>query len=93
MAITLRRTPLHNPRTFYKLVDYEVIPLSWIKDVWSNHASLEDESQLMSAKAILVYDAAQRLKDGGLGSVLVISLELPPGSDLAPCDALKSVRE
>lgn len=91
MAVTLRRTASHNPRTFYTLVDYEIIPFSWIEEAWANRVSALDESPC-SPQAILARDAAERKKnDGALGSVLVISLELPPGDDRSPREALKNV--
>lgn len=91
MAVILRRTPSHNPRTFYTLVDYEIIPFSWIEEAWSNRASAADESLACSPAAFLERDAAERKKDGALGSVMVISLELPPGDDRSPREALKNV--
>ncbi|KZP19501.1 hypothetical protein FIBSPDRAFT_562496 [Athelia psychrophila] len=91
MAVTLRRTTSHNPRTFYTLVDHEIIPFSWIEEAWANRVSALDESPC-SPQALLARDAAERKKnDGALGSVLVISLELPPGDDRSPREALKNI--
>lgn len=92
MAVTLRRTPSHNPRTFYTLIDYEIIPLSWIEEAWSNRVSVVDERTPFSPKTILTRDADERMRnDGALGSVLVISFELPPGDDRSPREAVKNV--
>lgn len=92
MAVTLRRTPSHNPRTFYTLIDYEIIPLSWIEEAWSNRVSAHDERTPLSPRAILTRDADQRMRnDGALGSVLVTSFELPPGDDRSPREAVKNV--
>lgn len=91
MAITLRRTASSNPRTYYTLVDYEIIPFSWIEEVWSARANIVDSSQV-SPKIIRDNDEAERKSDGALGSVLIMSCELPPGNNQSVREALKSVR-
>ncbi|KZP19551.1 hypothetical protein FIBSPDRAFT_563779 [Athelia psychrophila] len=90
MVVTLRRTASHSPRTFSTLVDYEIVPFSWIEEAWANRVSALDESPC-SPQAILARDAAESKKnDDALGSVLGISLELPPGDDRFPREALKN---
>ncbi|KAF7968686.1 hypothetical protein HWV62_29690 [Athelia sp. TMB] len=92
LGITLRRTASRDPRTFYSLVGYEVIPFSWIEQAWQGRAAAAGPSVSMSPKAVLERDKIERKRDGTLGSVLVISCELPPGSNQSPREALQSVR-
>jgi len=87
--LTLRRTPSKHPRTFYSLEAYDIIPLSWLEKLWSNLGNAIDESPV-SPKKILADDAAKRKKDGALGSVLVISMELAPGNNRSPREALET---
>ncbi|KAI0062450.1 ALDH-like protein [Artomyces pyxidatus] len=90
LAVTLRRTESSDPRTLYSLVDAEVIPLSFLEEAWSTRANMRDLIP-MSPRAILENDADQRRRDGGLGSVMVMSMELPKGDDRPPRDALTQI--
>ncbi|KAF7983290.1 hypothetical protein HWV62_22949 [Athelia sp. TMB] len=91
LGITLRRTASRDPRTFYSLVGYEVIPFSWIEEAWQGRAAAAGPSVSMSPKAVLERDKIERKRDGTLGSALVISCELPPGSNQSPREALQSL--
>lgn len=93
LAITLRRTASHNPRTFYSLIAYEIIPFSWIEEAWKGRTTLADPSISITPKAVLERDKIERKDDGTLGSVLVMSCELPPGNNQSPREALRSVRK
>jgi len=90
LALTLRRTTSSNPRTLYSLVDAEVIPWSYLEAVWANRANFADSSPA-SAKSMLTMDEAARKRDGALGSVMVMSIELPEGDNRPPRDALKEM--
>ena len=46
----------------------------------------------VSPKATLEEDEAERKREGALGSVMVVSIELPKGDNRPPRDALTQVR-
>ncbi|KAI0062440.1 hypothetical protein BV25DRAFT_1825434 [Artomyces pyxidatus] len=76
-------TKSSDPRTLYYLVDAEVIPFAVLEETWSARANIHDLCPV-SPRVMLEYDAEQRLRLGGLGSVMVVSMELPKGDDRSP---------
>lgn len=90
LALTLHRTESSNPRTLYSLVQAQVIPWSIMGDMYANRGNLADSSP-MSPRAILDNDAQQRKREGGLGSVMILSLELPKGDNSPPIKAFKQL--
>lgn len=90
LALTLRRTESSNPRTLYSLIEAEVIPWSVMDEVYANRGNFADSSPA-SPRAILDNDAQQRKREGGRGSVMVLSLELPKGDNSPPIEAFKQV--
>ncbi|KIM78987.1 hypothetical protein PILCRDRAFT_823849 [Piloderma croceum F 1598] len=90
LTLTLRRTASSNPRTLYSLVDAEVLPFSMLEAVYANRASLSDLTPV-SPRAMLDQDEAERKREGALGSVMVVSIELPKGDNRPPRDALTLV--
>jgi hypothetical protein len=90
LLVTLRRTTSTNPRAIYSLVDAAVLPFSLLEDLYSNRGTFEDSSPV-SPKAMLAMDEERRKHDGALGSVMVMSIELPKGDNRSPRDALKEV--
>ena len=92
LILTLRRTASSNPRTLFSLVDAEVLPWSVLEAAYANRANALDLSPA-SPKAMLAMDEEGRKRDGALGSVMVVSVELPKGDNRPPRDALTEVRE
>lgn len=92
LALTLRRTESSNPRTLYSLVEAEVLPLSALEAVFASLGNFADSSPV-SPKSLLARDEEQRKREGGLGSVMVMSIELPKGDSRKPHDAMKEVRK
>ncbi|KAF9466837.1 hypothetical protein BDZ94DRAFT_1212419 [Collybia nuda] len=88
LALTLRRTESSNPRTLYSLVQAEVIPWPVMDEVYANRGYLVDSSSA-SPRDLLDSDAQRRKGDGhgSLGSVMVLSVELPKGDDRSPIEA------
>lgn len=87
LILTLRRTASSNPRALYSLVDAEVLPWSVLEAAYANRVNVSDLSPL-SPKLMLEKDEEERKRDGGIGSVMVISLELPKGDNRPPHNAL-----
>ena len=90
LLLTLRRSTSSNPRTLYSLIDAAVLPLSVLEDAFSGLGRFEDMSPV-SPKAMLAMDEEGRKRDGALGSVMCMSIELPKGDNQSPQDALKKV--
>lgn len=91
LLLTLRRSASSNPRALYSLIEASVLPLSVLEEAFSGHGHFEDSSPV-SPKAMLAMDEERRKRDGALGSVMVMSIELPPGDNRSPQSALKNVR-
>jgi hypothetical protein len=91
LALTLRRTESSNPRTLYSLVDAEVLQWSILEAIYSNRGNYSDLSPV-SPRDMLANDEAKRKREGALGSVMVISMELPKGDNRLPQEALTNVR-
>jgi len=90
LALTLRRTDSSNPRTYYSLIEAEVLPWTVLEAIYANRGNFTDLSPV-SPRAMLEQDAERRKPDGALGSVMVISIELPEGDNRPPRDALKEL--
>ncbi|KAG6849032.1 hypothetical protein H0H93_011877 [Arthromyces matolae] len=90
LALTLRRTTSMNPRTLYDLVDAEVIPMTVMDELYADRRSMVDSSPF-SIREMLESDALRREPHGALGSVMVITTELPRGDDSSPRQALTNV--
>ena len=90
LARTLRRTASSNPRTLYSLIDAEALPFSMLEAVYANRVQLSDSSPV-SPKAMLEQDEVERKREGGIGSVMVVSIELPKGDNRSTRDALTQV--
>ncbi|KAF8055855.1 hypothetical protein FPV67DRAFT_720588 [Lyophyllum atratum] len=91
LAVTVRRTASSNPRTYYSFADAEVLPWSALEAVYANRMSFADSSPA-APRAMFRRDAEQRKRnDGALGSVMVISIELPKGENMPPREALKEL--
>jgi hypothetical protein len=71
-------------------VDAEVLPLSVLEELYANRANAFDMTP-MSPIMMLEKDEEGRKRDGGLGSVMVMSIELPKGDKRPPRDAVKEV--
>jgi hypothetical protein len=91
LALTLRRTESSNPRTLYTLIEAEVIPWSVMDAAYANRGHFA-ESVPVSPRLMLYNDEQQRKREGGLGSVMVMSIELPKGDNRPPREAFKQVR-
>lgn len=89
LALTLRRTDSSNPRTYYDLVEVEVLPMTLLDSIYSNRADLNMNP--LSPRMLLEQDAERRKHDDSLGSVMVISIELPKGDNRPPRDALSEM--
>jgi hypothetical protein len=90
LLLTLRRTASSDPRALYSLIDVAVLPLSVLEDSYSHLGRLGDESPV-SPTAMLAENEKERQREGALGSVMVMSIELPKGDSRSPQDALKEV--
>jgi hypothetical protein len=89
LALTLRRTDSSNPRTYYDLVEVEVLPMTLLDSIYSNRSEINMNPA--SPRMVLEQDAERRKHDGSLGSVMVMSIELPKGDNRPPGDALSEV--
>lgn len=75
----------------YSLIDAEALPFSVLESAYANRGQLSDLTPV-SPKAMLAKDEEGRKRDGALGSVLVVSIELPKGDNRSIRDALSQVR-
>ena len=89
LALALRRTDSSNPRTYYDLVEVEVLPMTLSDSVYSNRGDLNMNP--VSPRLVLEKDAERRKSDGCLGSVMVMSVELPKGDNRPLRDAFSQV--
>jgi hypothetical protein len=89
LLLTLRRTSSSNPRTFYSLIDVAAIPLSALERAYASRVTLAETR--VSPMASLAEDEQRRKRDGALGSVMVVSVELPEGDNRSPHEALDTV--
>jgi len=89
LALTLRRTESSNPRTYYDLVEVEVVPMTVLDSIYSNRSDLNMNS--VSPRLMLKKDAERRKDDDCLGSVMVMSIELPKGENRPVRDALSEM--
>jgi len=80
-AVTLLRNRTStNPRAMYSLIDADVLPLGILEKKYSSTVAAHDGSeQPFSPLDILAASAKDFEKDGELGAVMVISVELGPG--------------
>jgi hypothetical protein len=62
-----------------------------LEGVFSNRGRFEDSSPV-SPKAFLAADEERRKSDGALGSVMVMSIELPKGDSRSALNALNEVK-
>jgi hypothetical protein len=92
LAITLRRTTSSTPRTMYSLVDADVIQWSVLDTLYANRADFLDRQSPVSPRALFETDEEIKRRDGALGSVMVMTMELPKGDNRTPLDALNGVR-
>ena len=89
LALSLRHMGSSNPRTYYDLVEVEVLPMTLSDSVYSNHGDLNMNS--VSPRLVLEQDAERRKGDGCLGSVMVMSVELSKGDNRQLRDAFSQV--
>jgi len=61
-----------------------------LEAVYASRAPVSDSTPV-SPKATLEQDEAERKREGALGSVMVVSIELPKGDNRPPRDALTRV--
>lgn len=93
LVLTLRHTDSPNPRAIYSLIDAEVLPLSILEATYENRTNFWSElGQTVSPKEMLASDEEERKRAGGLGSVMVMSIELPKGDNRSPRNAMNEVR-
>lgn len=92
LAVTLHRTTSSNPRILYSLVDAEVLPLSALEGAYANRAHFTDSSPVSPRSMLAMDEQQRRARDGALGSVMVLSIELPKGDNRPPHKALSEVR-
>jgi len=90
LLLTLRRTTSSNPRTLYSLIGATELPLSFLEEIYADRGLVQD-SRPVSPKAILAGHDETAKQNGGIGAVLVMSVELPPGDDRSPESALKEM--
>lgn len=91
LAVTLRRTTSSNPRLFYSLVEAEVLPWSALETVYENRVNYGDSSQVSPRKMFKADEERRKRLHGALGSVMVVSIELPAGDNRPPRNALGEV--
>ncbi|KAF7307970.1 MYND-type domain-containing protein [Mycena kentingensis (nom. inval.)] len=82
-AMTLSRNfDATNPRAMHSLIDAAVLPLSVLQDKFSNMGVLAQDAQGSHKEVpftpldMLRQNEQERLRDGGLGAVMVVSVEL-----------------
>jgi len=63
--------------------------MTLLDDVYSNRSDLDMNP--VSPRTVLDQDAERRKPEGALGSVMVMSIELPKGDNRPPRDALSEV--
>jgi len=91
LVLTLRHTDSPNPRAIYSLIDAEVLPLSTLEATYENRTNFLSELSQVSPKEMLARDEEERKRAGGLGSVMVMSIELPKGDNQPPRNAMNEV--
>lgn len=87
LALTLRRTESSIPRTHYSLLGAEVLPWSALEAVHANRGHFSD-SRSVDPRTMFEQDAVGRKAVGALGSVMVVTIEMPKGQNRPPRDAL-----
>jgi hypothetical protein len=75
----------------YSLVDAQVLPWEVLEASYVGFGDLLNDERPICPRKMFERDEAQRLRDGGLGSVMVVSMELPKGENRSPHDALTQV--
>lgn len=84
LAIILKRkvSESENPRILYSLVDAEVLPLSVLEKKFANTAIANALGpKPMDPLAVLRQNTAERIQAGGLGAVMVMSVEILEGEE------------
>ena len=87
--MTLRLTDSSNPRTYYDLVEVDVLPMSLLDSIYSNRGDLNMNP--VSPRLVLKQYEERRKNDDSLGSVMVMSIELLKGENRPLRDALSEV--
>ena len=88
LVVTLHRTMLSNPRILYSLLDAEVLPLWALEGTYANRAHFMDSSPVSPRSMLATDEQQRRAYDGALGSVMVLSIELPKRDSRPPHKAL-----
>jgi hypothetical protein len=71
-------------------VDAQVYPWAVLDALYAEYVDVADGSPVCP-RTLLTHDEAKWKRAGELGSVMVVSIELPDGDDLSPHEALKQV--
>jgi hypothetical protein len=91
LAITVRKNVVsRNLRASFSFVDGDVLPLQLLVDKFASAANAVTGEKL-DPVVLLQRDREQRLREGGLGSVLVMTFELDAKEKKTPEEAAKEV--
>lgn len=86
-AVTVRRNLASmTPRTFYTFVDAEVVPFSVLTKKFEHAGDLHGNS--VNVMDVFTKNEAERIRDGGLGAVMVMTVELREGENKLPAQAV-----
>lgn len=94
LAITLRRNlASNNVRSMYKFEDMAVLPLTVLQEKFANLGTVGTGTQVtpMDPMQIVTQNRVDCIRQGGLGGVLVMSVELTNGERKSPEQAVREV--
>lgn len=92
LAITLRRNPTAEPlRSMYALVDAAVLPLTLFDNKFERMQDSFTHSARNPVREALARDMPQLVKEGLLGGVLALYIELGEKEELTPEEAVVQV--
>ncbi|PPQ75521.1 hypothetical protein CVT26_012545 [Gymnopilus dilepis] len=94
LGVTVRRNlDSYNPRTYYSLVDAEVLPWPLLEKAYEKRVGMDmgKGGSLLtdSPRKVFEEDEERRKReDGALGSVMIVTIEVPDGQAMSPKEAL-----
>ncbi|KAJ7643535.1 hypothetical protein FB45DRAFT_895360 [Roridomyces roridus] len=85
LVLSLRRTQSTDPKTYHTLKEACVVPLSELKAIFANRSPMNSPSRMLRD------DEKKRQEDGGIGSVMVVSIEMEDDDQRPVMTALSQI--